>query len=397
MKNMEISPLPTSELDEVTCIHASRVGCKWCVKGRRLRRRTWLIFFLIASLSLAYVLYLSEWESQLVVLDTDHLIGEHILVTGAAGFIGFHTAQRLKDIGMIPIGYDIVNHYYDVNLKEARIKILEEKEIELIRGDLCDEDKLTKTFEKYNFMYILHLAAQAGVRYSLDHPLEYVRANVQCFTQLLEVARKQPKIPTVVYASSSSIYGANSKVPFQETDRVEQQRSFYGATKRANELLAHVYNDLYGMKLTGLRFFTVYGPFGRPDMAYYKWSHSVNTGQTLKLFNHGDMKRDFTFISDIVDGIVSALALGADLEIFNLGRGHVRELMDLVVALEKGLEKKANLELTDTPGGEVLITYADTSKARKMLGYSPKVQLEDGIRIFMEWWREYYNIDKERS
>jgi len=392
---MQLSSLPTSDLDDVTCMHAFRVGLRYCfVKGKRQLRNTWKIFLVIIGLYLTYAVYSYEWDDTLAIPVTSDLIGEHILVTGAAGFIGFHTAQRLKSIGMMPVGYDIVNNYYDVNLKEARIKILEEKGITMVRGDLCDEDKLTKTFDQYNFKYILHLAAQAGVRYSLDHPLDYVRANVQCFTQLLEVARKRPKLPTVVYASSSSIYGANTKVPFQETDRVEQQRSFYGATKRANELLARVYNDLYGMKLTGLRFFTVYGPFGRPDMAYYKWSQAIVNGDTLKLYNHGDMKRDFTFISDIVDGIVGALSLGADLEIFNLGRGHVRELMDLVTALEKGLGRKANLELTDTPGGEVLITYADTSKAKKMLGYSPKVQLEDGIAIFMEWWLDYYEVQK---
>jgi len=393
---MQLSQSPTSnELGEVSCLNAAYLGMRYCFhKGKKQFRNTWKIFLVVVILYFAYTVYSYEgWEPD-VVPDTVSLVGEHILVTGAAGFIGFHTAQRLKDLGMIPIGYDVVNHYYDVNLKEARIKILEEKGIELIRGDLCDEDTLTKTFDKYNFKYILHLAAQAGVRYSLDHPLEYVRANVQCFTQLLEVARKRPRLPTVVYASSSSVYGANTKVPFEETDRVEQQRSFYGATKRSNELLARVYNDLYGMKLTGLRFFTVYGPFGRPDMAYYKWSHSIVDGQPLKLYNHGDMKRDFTFISDIVDGIVGALALGADLEVFNLGRGHVRDLMDLVHALEKGLGTKAKLEFTDTPGGEVLITYADTSKAKRMLGYSPKVQLEEGIAIFMDWWREYYQKDK---
>jgi len=208
----------------------------------------------------------------------------------------------------------------------------------------------------------------------------------------MEVVRKRPTLPTVVYASSSSIYGANTKIPFQETDRVEQPRSFYGATKRSNELLAKVYHSLYGLKLTGLRFFTVYGPWGRPDMAYYSFSHKMVDGEALRLYNHGHMKRDFTFVSDIVDGITGALAYGADLEVFNLGRGHVRDLSDLVTSLERGLGRKAKLQPVDTPGGEVLITYADTSHAHELLGYEPKVQLEDGIAEYLQWWMKYYDV-----
>ena len=313
------------------------------------------------------------------------------MVTGAAGFIGHHLALRLHERGDQVIGYDNFNDYYDPNLKRARAKRLQEKGIPVIQGDICDSNALDQLFSKHTFTHIVHLAAQAGVRYSLENPQAYVTANLQGFVSMLELCRQQPHIP-FIYASSSSVYGLNSKMPFSEKDPTDSPVSLYAATKKSNEVLAHSYHHLYGIPVTGLRFFTVYGPWGRPDMAYFAFTKAVLEGTPIKLFNDGQLRRDFTYIDDIIDGIVAAVDLSAPHEIFNLGNNQPEELGHFVDLIETAAGKKAIRQQAPMQAGDVLSTYADISHSASKLGYKPKTPLSKGIPKFVEWYKEYAKL-----
>ncbi len=301
----------------------------------------------------------------------------NILVTGAAGFVGHHVMMRLPTA----IGIDNFNDYYDVELKRKRASISGR----VYSYDVCDMTALKSILTKYKIKYVIHMAAQAGVRYSLKNPQSYVHNNVECFVQLLEVL-KNTRIP-LIYASSSSVYGKNTKVPFKETDPVIQPASLYAATKRENELLAHVYHNLYRQKSIGLRFFTVYGPMGRPDMAYYSFTKNILEGKPIEVYNYGKVSRDFTYVDDIVDGIVACMTVKFDYEVLNLGRGQPYSVGQFISIIEKETGKRAIKKMMPMAKGDVLITYADTSKAKSLLGYNPKVSLEEGIHKFVEWYK----------
>lgn len=300
----------------------------------------------------------------------------NVLVTGAAGFVGHHVMMRLPSA----IGIDNFNDYYDVELKRKRAAISGR----VYNYDVCDIAALNSILNKYKIKYVIHMAAQAGVRYSLKNPQSYVHNNVECFVQLLE-ALKNTNIP-LIYASSSSVYGKNTKVPFKESDPVIQPASLYAATKRENELLAHVYHNLYKQKSIGLRFFTVYGPMGRPDMAYYSFTKNILEGKPIDVYNYGKVSRDFTYVDDIVDGIIACMTINFDYEIVNLGKGQPYSVGQFISIIEKATGKKAIKKMMPMAKGDVLITYADTSKAKSLLGYNPKVSLEEGIHKFVEWF-----------
>ena len=312
-----------------------------------------------------------------------------VLLTGAGGFIGFHTSLALHARGDVVVGLDNMNHYYDVRLKQARSAMLRTKGVEVVNGDVCDTSRLKQLFAKHRFTHVVHMAAQAGVRYSLNHPQEYVRANVQCFVSLMEVMRHYARETTLVYASSSSVYGLNTKYPFSEADRVDTPASLYAATKKENELIAHVYHNPYQVRSTGLRFFTVSGPGGRPDIAYFSFAERIVDGRPITVFNHGKMGRDFTYIDDIVAGIVGAVDLGAELEVFNLGGDEPVELMRFIHALETALGAKAQMKFAPMAKGDVLRTAADVSKARNLLGYDPRTPVEEGLRKFARWFKKF--------
>jgi len=318
------------------------------------------------------------------------------LLTGAAGFVGFHTATELTRRGHAVIGLDNFNHYYDVRLKRERQAKLKQAGMEtLIEGDVCDGELLRHILREGRVTRVIHLAAQAGVRYSLKKPLEYVKANVQCFVTLLEAVKDVDKSLPITYASSSSVYGLNTKVPFQETDRIVLQASLYGATKESNERIAHVYHHLHGLRLTGLRFFTVYGPIGRPDMAYFSFTQDILQGRRITEYRKQDgteLQRDFTYVSDIVDGIIAASELGSQLEVFNLGNTHPEKVSTLIHLLEEGLGRKANITQAPISAGDVPITFADVSHARELLGYNPQVSLAEGVGRFLSWYAEYYHV-----
>jgi len=318
------------------------------------------------------------------------------LLTGAAGFVGFHTATELTRRGHAVIGLDNFNHYYDVRLKRERQAKLEQAGMEpLIEGDVCDGELLRSILREGRVTRVIHLAAQAGVRYSLKKPLEYVKANVQCFVTLLEAVKDVDKNLPITYASSSSVYGLNTKIPFQETDRIVLQASLYGATKESNERIAHVYHHLHGLRLTGLRFFTVYGPIGRPDMAYFSFTQDILQGKRITEYRKNDgteLQRDFTYVSDIVEGIIAASELGSQLEVFNLGNTRPEKVSTLIHLLEEGLGRKANISQAPISAGDVPITFADVSHARELLGYNPQVSLAEGVGRFLSWYAEYYHV-----
>lgn len=312
-----------------------------------------------------------------------------ILVTGSVGFIGFHVSRALLERGDSVIGIDNFNNYYDLRLKEDRNKILEKnKNYKLYRVDICDRDKIDKIFAQEKIDFICHLAAQAGARYSLDHPGEYVQNNVHGTVNIFELARTR-KINNIVFASSSSVYG-NNPVPWSEAQAVDQPLNTYGASKRAIELLAYTYHHLYGINMTGLRYFTVYGPWGRPDMAYFKWADAITKSLPIDVYNNGQMKRDFTYIDDIAAGTLAAIDYPKPYEIYNLGNHHSEELGKLINLLEQGLGKKAQKNLLPMQAGDFLENFADIAKARKDLGFEPKTSLEQGIEKFIDWYREYY-------
>ncbi|MFC7290678.1 NAD-dependent epimerase/dehydratase family protein [Hirschia litorea] len=319
-----------------------------------------------------------------------------ILVTGAAGFIGFHTCKALLERGETVVGVDNLNDYYDRYLKKARIEQLTNVSGFAFKNvDVSNYADIESTVVGGGVHAILHLAAQAGVRYSIDNPKVYADSNLSGFFNILELARHHD-IENVVYASSSSVYGGNTKLPFSETDVTDTPVSFYGATKKSNELMAHSYAHLYGVSLTGLRFFTVYGEWGRPDMAYWIFSEKLLQNQTVQIFNNGEMSRDFTYIGDIVDGIIAAIdkparQLGFKVphRIYNLGNDQPEKLMDLVISIEKAFGKKLLKDFQPMQLGDVERTWADISRAKSELGYNPKTSLEEGIVNFATWFKDW--------
>lgn len=323
------------------------------------------------------------------------------MITGAAGFIGYHLSKRLLDAGAKVIGFDVMNDYYDVALKEYRLKFLKEYEgFTFVKGDIADKDALVKVFEEYKPDVVMNLAAQAGVRYSIENPDAYVQANLVGFANLLECCRHYP-VKHLVYASSSSVYGGNEKVPFSTEDKVDRPVSLYAATKKANELMAYSYSKLYGMKTTGLRFFTVYGPMGRPDMAAYKFALKMMKGESIEIYNHGDMERDFTYIDDIVTGVFNILnnppeadELGACYKIYNIGNNNPVKLMDFVAVLEKSLGIEAKKEFLPMQAGDVPRTYADVSELMKDFDFKPDTSIEEGLGNFAKWFLEYHGYNE---
>lgn len=314
--------------------------------------------------------------------------GKRIFITGIAGFIGFHLAKRLHERGDFVTGCDNFNSYYDPALKRWRQSQLSCKVHEC---DICDEKKLKTLIEKNGITHLIHLAAQAGVRYSLQNPKAYQETNSDGFFHVLEVLRKNPHIK-FTFASSSSVYGTNKKIPFSESDPTDHPANFYGATKKANEVMAYSYHHLYGIPTTALRFFTVYGPLGRPDMAYYSFTEAISQGKPIRLFNNGKMRRDFTYIDDIVEGIVSAIDAESSFEIFNLGNNAPEELLKMVQLIEDYTGKKALLEKLPMQPGEIEETFADIEKAKKILQFSPKTSLEEGMKKFLSWHQNSPNL-----
>jgi UDP-glucuronate 4-epimerase len=321
-----------------------------------------------------------------------------LLVTGCAGFIGFHVARHLLDRGERVIGIDNLNPYYDVALKRARLAQLEGRDGFTFRAvDIADPVAVTTLVERHpDIDRIIHLAAQAGVRYSLTQPLAYVEANVKGQVVLLEAARRLPGLKSFVYASSSSVYGANTKQPFSIDDRADYPVSLYAATKRAGELVTESYCRLYGLPCIGLRFFTVYGPWGRPDMAAYLFTDAILAGRPIQVFNHGRMERDFTYIDDIVPAIIAAAetapARPGEHRLYNLGNNHPEKLADFIAVLEQALGRTAAKEMLPMQPGDVASTYADIEAARRDLGFAPQVPITVGLPRFVAWYREYHGI-----
>ncbi len=332
-----------------------------------------------------------------------------VLVTGAAGFIGaFLCKKLLETTNNQIIGVDNLNDYYDVSLKEARLKMLENKNFTFIKGDISNKVFIDNLFKEYKFDIVVNLAAQAGVRYSIDHPDIYIQSNIIGFYNILEACRYNP-VKHLVYASSSSVYGTNEKVPYSVEDKVDNPVSLYAATEKSDELLAHAYSKLYNIPTTGLRFFTVYGPMGRPDMAYFSFTNKLIKGETIEIFNYGNCKRDFTYIDDIVEGIIRVMNKAPEkkdgedglpippYKLYNIGNNHPENLLDFVNILAEELIKadvlskdfniKEHMKLVPMQKGDVPITYADTSALEKDFGYKPSTSLREGLRRFAEWYK----------
>lgn len=315
-----------------------------------------------------------------------------ILVTGSAGFIGFHLSRRLLDLGHQVIGLDNFNDYYDPSLKEARNKILEESAgYKIYRGDLADLSLIKKIFSENKIDKICHLAAQAGVRYSLTNPHVYIQSNLVGFVNLLEEA-KNACIKDFIYASSSSVYGKNEKFPSSIKDNVDHPISLYAATKKSNELIAHAYHHLFGINCIGLRFFTVYGPYGRPDMALFIFADAISKNKKIQVFNHGKSKKDFTYIDDIVSGILACFDKNFSYEVFNLGNNKPTDLEYFITLIENNLGKKAEREYLPMQAGDVAMSYADIDYSKEKLGFEPKTSIEEGIKKTIGWYKNYYAI-----
>jgi UDP-glucuronate 4-epimerase len=335
-----------------------------------------------------------------------------ILVTGAAGFIGFHVARQLMVEGRNVVGLDSLNSYYDPALKEARLNILrKDSRFSFVNLDLTDRAAIKSLFAQYRFAFVIHLAAQAGVRYSLEHPHAYVDANLEGFINVLEGCR-QTNCRHLLFASSSSVYGANTKLPFSVQDNVDHPVSLYAASKKANELMAHAYSHLYRIPATGLRFFTVYGPWGRPDMAMFLFAKAIVDGTPIKLFNHGNMRRDFTYIDDVSEAVVRLMdrppqgnpnwsgekpdpaTSAAPWKIYNIGNNNPEELMHVVSLLEKEFGRTAAKEMLPMQPGDVPATYADVEDLAREVGFRPATRIEEGIARFAKWYRDYHNLQQ---
>jgi len=318
-----------------------------------------------------------------------------VLLTGAAGFIGAHVARALLARGEMVIGLDSLNDYYDPTLKTARLGFIgETPRFRFVKTDIAEEGALASAVRAEPIDAIIHLAAQAGVRYSLENPMAYAKANLTGHLAVLEFARTQKDLTHLVYASSSSVYGGNTKLPFSETDPVDHPVSLYAATKKADELMSHAYAHLFGIKQTGLRFFTVYGPWGRPDMAYWSFTESILRGKPIRVFNHGDMKRDFTYIDDVVAGVLAALDRPPSGQtphrIYNIGNNKPEPLMGFIDLLENVLGRKADRKLEPMQPGDVKETYADLTAITRDLGFRPTTPLAIGLPRFVAWYRDYY-------
>lgn len=329
------------------------------------------------------------------------------LVTGAAGFIGFHACKRLLDAGHEVVGLDNMNDYYDLNLKQARLDLLQSPLFSFHKIDLADREGIARLFADEKFNRVIHLAAQAGVRYSLENPFAYSDSNLIGYLNILEGCRHN-KVEHLLYASSSSVYGLNRKMPFSTDDSVDHPVSLYAATKKANELMAHTYSHLYGIPTTGLRFFTVYGPWGRPDMALFKFTKAMLEGKSIDVYNYGKMKRDFTYIDDIVEAIVrmqdiipqpnpewtvetgSPADSSAPYRVYNIGNSSPVELMDYITALEEALGMKAEKNMMPIQPGDVLETSADTKPLYDMVGFRPQTSVKQGVKNFVDWYKAYY-------
>lgn len=337
---------------------------------------------------------------------------KNILITGAAGFIGFHLSKELLDDSYQIIGIDNLNDYYDPSLKQSRLEILGKyNNFNFHKVDLKDKTAVDNIFETYQPTHVINLAAQAGVRYSIENPYAYVDSNLTGFMNILEACRNYP-VDHLLYASSSSVYGGNKVAPFSTNHNVDHPVSLYAATKKSNELMAHTYSHLYGIPTTGLRFFTVYGPYGRPDMAYFSFTKDILAGKPIKVFNHGKMERDFTYIDDIVEGVVKLIGKApaankdwdeskddlstsfAPYKIYNIGNNNPVQLMRFINALESALGKEAEKIYMDMQPGDVLRTYADVSDLERDINFKPSTSIEDGLTKFVEWYEEYYKVEK---
>jgi UDP-glucuronate 4-epimerase len=338
-----------------------------------------------------------------------------VLVTGAAGFIGYHTSRKLLERGDAVVGFDIVNDYYDPAVKEARLKELERcaaetgSSFEFVRADLADQAAVDSCFARHAFDRVIHLAAQAGVRYSLENPRAYVTSNIDAFVNIIEACR-HAKTPHLTYASTSSVYGANTDMPFSEHQPTVHPLQFYAATKRANELMAHAYSHLFRLPTTGLRFFTVYGPWGRPDMALFLFTKNILEGKPIRVFNHGNHTRDFTYVTDIAEGVIRAsdqiaqpnpewnsdrpdpASSNAPWRIFNIGNNSPVKLSEYIEAIEEAVGKKAVQELLPLQPGDVPDTYADVSELVNTTGYKPATPVKLGVANFVNWYRHFYNV-----
>lgn len=323
-----------------------------------------------------------------------------VLITGAAGFIGFHLARRLCEEGLSVIGIDNLNDYYSIELKQARLQQLAiYPNFSFKRLDIVDKDALSTLFKSNAFSHVIHLAAQAGVRYSLEQPQVYAESNLSGFLNVLEACRQYPP-EHLIYASSSSVYGLNERMPFRTADAVDRPASLYAATKRANELMAFTYSHLYGIAMTGLRFFTVYGPWGRPDMALFKFTQAMLKGQPIDVYNGGQMARDFTYIDDIVEGIVrlrmrppvACTEHGAPSRLYNIGRGEPVKLSHFIECIEGALGIEAQKNVLPMQPGEVLRTWADVSELAQLIDFRPSISVEVGVGRFVEWYRGGYNV-----
>jgi UDP-glucuronate 4-epimerase len=335
-----------------------------------------------------------------------------ILVTGVAGFIGFHLSRRLLADGYEVIGVDNLNNYYDDTLKKERLNIIEKMpHFHFFKLNLEETGSLNSIFENHQIEIVINLAAQAGVRYSITHPHSYVESNITGFLNVLEACRNY-SVKHLIYASSSSVYGANEKIPFSASDHIDHPVSMYAASKKANELMAHTYSHLFNIPTTGLRFFTVYGPWGRPDMAYYSFTRDIIEGNKIKVFNHGDMSRDFTYIDDIVEGIIRLIhrhplpdpnwdpqkpepsSSYAPYKIYNIGNNNPVKLTEFIKILERLIGKKANMEFLPMQPGDVKETFADITDIQQEVGFSPATPLETGLSHFVEWYKKYHVKDK---
>lgn len=325
-------------------------------------------------------------------------MSDPVLVTGAAGFIGFHTALRLLRQDVRVVGIDNLNDYYDVSLKEARLgQLAGFSNFTFVKLDIADRHALESLWKDYGpFKRVIHLAAQAGVRYSLIDPYKYVHSNCMGHLAILEACRHTEGFEHLVYASSSSVYGGNTKLPFSVQDQVNKPLSLYAATKRAGELVSYSYSHLYSLPQTGLRFFTVYGPWGRPDMSPFIFANAISKGEKVPVFNQGEMKRDFTYIDDIVDGVAAVLDKPPQEQtphrVLNIGGSRSENLMDFIRAIEKALGKKADLDLKEMQAGDVKETYADVTETAELVGYTPKVTINEGVPKFIEWYKGYYKV-----